>query len=68
MKRLVAGSRSTMATMSARKASPSVGCSSNRLAIGLANQVARDVGMRQPLADPVRDRGFQRVVMQECSR
>ncbi len=37
----------------------------NRLAISLADHVARDVGMRQALREPVYDGGFQRVVMQQ---
>ncbi len=65
MKRLVAGSRSTVATMSARKISPSDGLFVERVAIGLADQVAGDVGIAEPLADAVDDRGFQRVVVQD---
>src|SRR5262245_3153166 len=33
--------------------------------IGLTNQVSRDVGMREPLAYPMRDRSFQRVAMKD---
>ena len=65
MKRLVAGSRSTMATMSARNASPIAGCVVERIAIGLADQIARHVGIAEPLADAVNDRGLERVVVQD---
>src|SRR5262245_36763268 len=36
-----------------------------RVVIGLTNQVSRDVGMREPLAYPMRDRSFQRVAMKD---
>ena len=64
MKRVVAGSRSSVATISARKASPSAGLVVERFAEGLADQVARYVGMVEALADAVRDGGFQRVAVQ----
>jgi hypothetical protein len=31
--------------------------------IGLANKVSRNVGVGEPLAHPMRDRGFERVMM-----
>ncbi len=36
-----------------------------RVVIGLADHVRRNVGVIQPLADAVRDRGLERVVMQD---
>ena len=36
-----------------------------RVGIGLADQVAGNVGIAEPLADAVDDRGFQRVVVQD---
>ena len=65
MKRLVAGSRSTVATMSARNDLAEHRLFVERVAIGLADQVAGNVGIAEPLADAVDDRGFQRVVVQD---
>ncbi len=50
--------------MSARNDSPISGDVLERIGIGLADQVARYRGMIEPLAEPMGDGGFQRVVMQ----
>ena len=64
MKRLVAGSRSTVATISARNASP-IEADLPARRIGLTDEFGRHVGMVEPLADAMHDCRLERVVMQD---
>ena len=65
MKRLVAGSRSTVADDVGAECLADRRLVVERVGIGLADQVAGNLGVAEPLADAMHDGGLQRVVVQD---
>ena len=65
-RRVQAGSRSSVATISARNASPIDGSCFERVGVGLADELGRHLRTIETRGDAMNDRCLQRVVMQNA--